>query len=110
MQDNLPRGSIREEDFIASVVEPLIVAATRYGFQIILAHEDSQDHPFWWDRDSAWENRIHLQKDPFQTSSREISNGCGECVAYLYLSHDPINVIPFLETNSDEDEADYCNE
>ncbi len=71
------QGRFVADDFFTSVIEPLIVTATRDGFQIIFAHEDSQDHPFWWDRYPSRENRIHLKKDPFQTSLREIYTGHG---------------------------------
>ncbi len=99
------QGRFVAEDF-ASVVEPLLVAATRDGFQIILVHEDSQDHPFWWDRYPSRECRVHLKKDPFKPSLREIYNGSGNGVAYLDLCHNPINVIPFHETNPGEDAED----
>ncbi len=104
------QGRFIADDFFASVIEPLLVAATRDGFQIILVHEDSQDHPFWWNRYPSRENRVHLQKDPFQTSSREISNGRGERVAYLDMSHNPINIIRFSQPNSDEEAEDDFDE
>ncbi len=104
------QGRFVADDFFASVVEPILVAATRDGFQIILAHEDSQDHPFLWDRYFSRENRVHLQKDPFQTLLHEISNGCWERVAYLDVSHNPINIIRFSQPNLDEEAEDDFDE
>ncbi len=93
-----------------SIIEPLIVTATRDDFQLIFAHEDSQDHPFLWDRYFSRENRVHLQKDPFQPLLREIHNGQGERVAFLDMRHNPVNVILFPEIKPDEDEEDYFDE
>ena len=104
------QGRFVAEDFFASVIEPLLVAATRDGFQIILVHEDSQDHPFWWDRYPSREHRVHLQKDPFKPSLREIYNGRGDRVAVLDLSHNPITVIPIHDKKTNKGEEDDLDE
>ncbi len=88
------QGRFVADDFFASVVEPLLVAAARDDFQLIFAHEDSQDHPFWWDRYPAREHRVHIKKDYFNTPSREIYDGSGKQVAILDLRHNPIRVHP----------------
>ncbi len=104
------QGQFVAEDFFTSVIEPLLVAATRDVFQIILVHEDSQDHPFWWDRYPARENRVHLKFNLFKSPLREINDGSGQRVAILDLSHNPIRVDAVQELKSNDKEMDNPNE
>ncbi len=104
------QGRFIADDFFASVVEPLLVAATRDGFQLLLVHEDSYDHPFWWDRYPSREFRVHLQKDPFNSPVREIYDGCGKRAAIFDLGHNPPCVTPVPEKQSNNAEEDEGNE
>jgi len=82
------------QDFFATVLEPLLFTAARDGFRVYLAHENSQDRPFWWDRYPARECRVHLQKSFQNPAAREISNAQERPVALLDLSRNPIRVFP----------------
>jgi len=84
------QGRYVSEDFFMNVIEPLVVSATRDAVKIILVHEQSRDHPFWWDRYPARHCRVHLQPDPLDPFSRVIYNGKGEQVAILDLHRHPV--------------------
>ncbi len=98
------QGRFVADDFFARVIEPLLVAGTRDGFQIILVHEDSQDHPFWWGRYPSREHRVHLKKDIFKPLLRGIYDSHWNRVAILDLSHNAINIRQVYLTKTSEEE------
>jgi hypothetical protein len=82
------------EDFFANVVEPLFFAGARDGFRAYFVHENSQDHPFWWDRYPARDCRVHVLKDARHPLLRQVCNVQMQPVAILDLGANPIGVVP----------------
>ncbi len=98
------------EDFFASVVEPLFFAGARDGFRIYFVHENSQDHPFWWDRYPSRECRAHVLKDPRHPLLRQICNTHMQPVAILDLGGNPIRIVPQHIINDEDEEGINLNE